>query len=220
MDTSKRARRLKLARRQAGYATAAEAAREFGWNVNTYSSNENGNAPFSFRKAEAYAGAFGVTALWLYAGDEKDQPAPTFGPAVPQQVPVVGTVDETGVVAALDSTDPAMFAPQLPGGGPATVALVVSGQGLGGLADPGSLLYFDDARRPAGEEALDQIVVAEASDQVLMVARLRPATSAHRYELNPLDGSPPRTVRLKWASPVTALLTPVQARRLLEVLSV
>ena len=40
-----RARRLKEARIARGYPTAAAAAEAFNWNRNSYSSNENGNAP-------------------------------------------------------------------------------------------------------------------------------------------------------------------------------
>src|ERR1700741_387441 len=58
--------RLRQARIAAGFEPASEAAARFGWNENTYKSNENGNAPFSFRKAKEYAEAFGVRAEWLY----------------------------------------------------------------------------------------------------------------------------------------------------------
>jgi hypothetical protein len=47
--------RLRQARMGQGYDTASAAADAFGWNRNTYASNENGNAPFSYRKAKEYA---------------------------------------------------------------------------------------------------------------------------------------------------------------------
>ena len=49
--------RLREARIAKGFDTAAAAADAFGWNRNTYASNENGNAPFSYRKAKDYASA-------------------------------------------------------------------------------------------------------------------------------------------------------------------
>lgn len=64
-----RADRLRQARINAGFEKAVEAAERFGWSANTYKSNENGNAPFSFNKAKDYAKAFGVRAEWLYSGD-------------------------------------------------------------------------------------------------------------------------------------------------------
>src|SRR5437879_4826047 len=55
-----RYQRLRQARIAKGFETAAAAADAFGWNRNTYASNENGNAPFSYRRAKEYAAAFGV----------------------------------------------------------------------------------------------------------------------------------------------------------------
>jgi SOS-response transcriptional repressor LexA len=63
---SERAERLKQARINSGFDRPADAAARFGWNVNTYKSNENGNATFSFARAKDYAKAFGVRAEWLY----------------------------------------------------------------------------------------------------------------------------------------------------------
>jgi transcriptional regulator with XRE-family HTH domain len=63
---SDRSDRLRQARIAAGFESAAAAADRFGWSENTYKSNENGHAPFSFRKAKEYAKAFGVRAEWLY----------------------------------------------------------------------------------------------------------------------------------------------------------
>jgi transcriptional regulator with XRE-family HTH domain len=60
--------RLRAARDAAGYKTAAEAARAFGWNVNTTSSNENGNRTYSRTAAERYATAYRVNLEWLLTG--------------------------------------------------------------------------------------------------------------------------------------------------------
>lgn len=61
-DRLRRARALK-------YESPKEAAEAFGWNYNTYASNENGNAPFSYRAALKYAAAFKVNPEWLYRGE-------------------------------------------------------------------------------------------------------------------------------------------------------
>ena len=60
--------RLRQARLRKGYAQAIDASTAYGWNKNTYASNENGNAPFSFKSAQKYAAAYGVRAEWLYTG--------------------------------------------------------------------------------------------------------------------------------------------------------
>jgi transcriptional regulator with XRE-family HTH domain len=60
--------RLRRARIKAGYATAAEAARAFGWNDVTYTSHENGARGITTRTAPRYAKAFHVATSWLLEG--------------------------------------------------------------------------------------------------------------------------------------------------------
>ena len=60
--------RLRAARKAAGYATAIDAAKAFGWNKNTVTSNENGNRTFSREAAERYANAYHVDLGWLLTG--------------------------------------------------------------------------------------------------------------------------------------------------------
>jgi len=62
------AKRLRRARLAAGYETAADAARAFNWNVNTYTSAENGNREPSRAAAERYSKAFRVSLDWLVLG--------------------------------------------------------------------------------------------------------------------------------------------------------
>jgi transcriptional regulator with XRE-family HTH domain len=68
------AKRLRHARVTAGYATAADAARAFTWNTNTYTSAENGNRDPSRSAAERYAKAFRVSLDWLVSGSGQMKP--------------------------------------------------------------------------------------------------------------------------------------------------
>lgn len=82
MPDLNRAHRLRSARVSCGFATARSAAAAFGWNPNTYASNENGNAPFSYARAKVYGAAFGVRPEWLYDGGEAtDSDAPRLAGA-------------------------------------------------------------------------------------------------------------------------------------------
>lgn len=63
--------RLKKARSDKGYLNPSEAARAFGWNVNTYRSHENGNRDISKSAAIKYANAFNVSVDWLLTGVDK-----------------------------------------------------------------------------------------------------------------------------------------------------
>lgn len=66
--------RLRRARIAAGYETAAEAARAFGWNVNTYTSAENSNREPSRAACERYSDAFRVSLDWLVHGRGQMRP--------------------------------------------------------------------------------------------------------------------------------------------------
>jgi transcriptional regulator with XRE-family HTH domain len=71
--------RLKRARLQAGYVTAADAARAFGWSIPGYSHHENGTRAIRPEVAAKYARAFRTSASWLlFGGDNaEDPPLPT-----------------------------------------------------------------------------------------------------------------------------------------------
>lgn len=60
--------RLRQARRNAKFETAADAARAFGWKESTYNSHENGNRGFPASRAPSYAKAFRVREEWLLFG--------------------------------------------------------------------------------------------------------------------------------------------------------
>ncbi len=60
--------RLASARLAAGFETASDAARAFGWNENTYRSHENGERGIKNGVAEKYSKAFNVSFLYLLTG--------------------------------------------------------------------------------------------------------------------------------------------------------
>lgn len=67
MDTP--GKRLQWARRKAGYARPADAAKAFGWNTNTYKSHENGMRGLRKPSADRYGRALRVSAGWLLTGE-------------------------------------------------------------------------------------------------------------------------------------------------------
>jgi phage repressor protein C with HTH and peptisase S24 domain len=194
------AERLRRARRAKGLASAAEAARLQGWNLNTYASNENGNASFSFRKAETYARAFGVRAEWLYAGK---------GPmkARSQGLPVLGKVaagaealfdDDYEMGAAADWLDPGV-----PEGG---IVLTVDGDSMLPRFRHGERLIFgrrhDDPSPLVGHE-----VMARLADGRKMVKILRRGAAPGLWTLESINTRfpPIEDVELLWALPFEGL---------------
>ena len=61
--------RLIAARTEAGYETASDAARAYGWNENTYRSHENGERGIKSIVAEKYSRAFNVSLAYILTGE-------------------------------------------------------------------------------------------------------------------------------------------------------
>ena len=205
-----RAARLRQARLDAGFETAAAAAEAHGWNRNTYASNENGNAPYSWRRARDYGVAFNVRAEWLY--DAQGPAAGQPGPA-----PVIGRVgaDPGGEVLLAGGQAQPEFAPLPPGGTERAVALRVTGHSMRGLADDGALIYFEDQRTPPSPDMLGQVVVVELDTGEVLVKRLLRGGAPGRFDLESLAGPTRRDAQLRWAAHITAIVPPWQARRIL-----
>lgn len=205
--------RLREARVARGFDTAAAAADAFSWNRNTYASNENGNAPFSYRKAKEYAGAFGVRPEWLYdaAGPMRPTPEPGY-------VAIVGRVgaNPEGVVLFATGQDAGDLAPIPPGGTEKAAALRVVGHSMRGVADDGALIYFEDQRTPPTPDMLGHVVVMEVDTDEVLVKRLLRGSKAGVYDLESVAGPTRHDARLRWAAHITAIIPPFQARRIIR----
>lgn len=207
-----RPQRLRQARQAKGFETAAAAAEAFGWNRNTYASNENGNAPFSYRKAKEYAAAFGVRPEWLYDASGPMQPAARSG-----LVPIVGRVgaDPTGAVLFAAGQGDWDLAPLPPGGSDKAVALRVVGHSMRGFADDGALIYFEDQKTPPAPDMLGHVVVVETLEEEVLVKRLLRGSATGLYDLESIAGPTRQDARLRWAAHITAIVPPFQARRVI-----
>lgn len=214
-----RPQRLKEARLQAGFHTAASAAEHFNWNRNTYSSNENGNAIFSYRRAKQYAEAFGVDPAWLYEGLA---PAETDAPPAPPReilVPVIGKVgaDTEGRVLFATGQEAGDLVPLPPGGTDKAVAVQVVGHSMRGVADDGGLIYFEDQRTPPTPDMFGHVVVVETFDGEVLVKRLLRGSRSGRFDLESVAGPTREDTRIRWAAHITAIIPPHQARRILRI---
>lgn len=222
MSDASRAHRLKVARQGAGFPTAAAAAARFSWSRNTYASNENGYAPFSYRRAKEYAEAFGVKPEWLYDGaGAPEADAQAAGRQVgtePNLVPVIGRVgaDSEGVVLFATGQDAGDLAPIPPGGTQKAVALRVVGHSMRGIADNGGLIYFEDQRTPPTPDMLGHVVVVETDADEVLVKRLLRGKRPGRYDLESVVGEIKENCRIRWAAHITAIIPPHQARRIIR----
>jgi transcriptional regulator with XRE-family HTH domain len=208
-----RAERLRQARIDKGYETAAAAADAFGWSRNTYASNENGNAPFSYRRAKEYAAAFDVRPEWLYDAAGPMRPVAEAG-----LVPVVGRVgaNPDGLVLFATGDDPAELVPLPPGGAERAVALRVVGHSMRGVADDGGLIYFEDQKTAPTPDMLGHVVVVETDTDEVLVKRLLRGSRPGLYDLESVAGPTRHDARLRWAAHITAIIPPFQARRIIR----
>ncbi len=208
-----RSDRLRQARLDAGHDSAAAAAEAFGWNRNTYASNENGNAPFSYRKAKDYAAAFGVSAEWLYDADGPVRASLRAG-----HVPILGRVGASpeGVVLFATGQEAGDLAPIPPGGTDRAAALRVVGHSMRGLADDGALIYFEDQRTPPTPDMLGHVVVVEVDTDEVLVKRLLRGSRSGLFDLESVAGPTRQDARLRWAAHITAIIPPFQARRIIQ----
>jgi transcriptional regulator with XRE-family HTH domain len=211
--TDERFLRLREARIAKGFDTAAAAADAFGWNRNTYGSNENGNAPFSYRKAKEYAVAFGVRPEWLYDAAGSMLPAADAG-----FVPIIGKVgaNPEGLVLYASGQEPGDLAPIPPGGTEKAVALRVVGHSMRGVADDGALIYFEDQRTAPTPDMLGHVVVVEVDTDEVLVKRLLRGSRPGRYDLESIAGPTRQDAKLRWAAHITAIIPPFQARRIIR----
>ena len=220
MDPYDRACRLKNARIARGYKTAKSAADAHGWNANSYYSNENGNAPFSFLRAKSYADAFGVRAEWLYdgAGPESDGAATKASSTSEVLVPVIGRVgaDPEGAVLFASGQGTGDLVPVPPGGTSKAVALQIVGHSMHGFADEGGLIYFEDQRSLPTQDMLGHVVVVETDTEEVLVKRLLRGSRGGLYDLESIVGPTRKDCKLRWAAHITAIIPPHQARKIIR----
>lgn len=212
-----RARRLKLARQEAGLDGPAAAIAVHNWQKNSYPAHENGNASFSFEQAQTYADAYGVGAEWLYSGR---------GPKRPNQyVKVIGRVgaDPEGRIIRTAADEPADTVPLPAGATTDSVALLVDGHSMGKIIEDGSLIYFENQETPPSEDLYGEKVVVQlagdgddTSDPDVLVKILRRGRKPDHYDLESINGPTMHDVKIRWAAEIIHIVPPRQAKRLIR----
>lgn len=88
---STKAERLREARKEAGFSSAAEAAQRFGWGEAAYRHHENGTRGFGADAAKKYGRAFRVRPAWLL-GIDSVRELQDLGDPEPERLHVNGSV--------------------------------------------------------------------------------------------------------------------------------
>ncbi|WP_455475011.1 S24 family peptidase [Bartonella sp. B30(2025)] len=133
--------RLKIARKNAGYKTPAEAARAIpSININTLNSNENGNRAISRQMAVHYGQVFNVDPGWILYGESDLE-----NPSLITNVPLISWIsagelsEQDGI---MDFSDyPIAEAVNLPAG--KWIALRVDGASMNKISPPDSIIFVN-----------------------------------------------------------------------------
>lgn len=180
--------RLQLARERAGFATAAEAARRFGWVESTYRAAENGSRPPTRTKAIVYARSFRVSPEWLLLG---------IGDAERGPVPVVGYVGAGAEVFAIDDGGSLDEIEPPPGIGPNAVAVIVRGNSMYPRYQEGDILIYDEhctLAQADGEECVVSLIDGRKYVKIIRADGELLAT------LESWNHPPIRSVQVEWVA--------------------
>lgn len=197
MDTI--AERLQFLRKKAGYATATEAARAFGWKPPTYLGHENGDRNPSRDTAKRYAAAYKARWEWILEG------GPLLDAPKEETVPIVGDVGAGArVIFSGEPQGGHDRAPRPPGSSPNTVAARVRGDSMPGVAENDWLIYYDERVRGLPEEWIGQLCVVWISEDEVYVKKVYRGRESGGYLLVSTGGLPPIEVEeITWSAKVS-----------------
>lgn len=162
-----RSERLRIARKRAGYSSASDAARQFGWGESAYRHHENGTRSYGLDLAARYGRAFKVKPGWLLGiPGIDDEPVAALSEAAPLEV--------GGIVAAgVWREDTAISEPMvidLPPlvSGSKRLGYIVEGRSMDLVYEPGTVLdclsvFHGDIQPQAG----DHVIVRRTSSDGL-----------------------------------------------------
>lgn len=203
--------RIREARKAAGYETAADAARAFGWHPQNVRDQEADRRGVSPDQAKSYARAYRVDPTWILFG------GPTKRPKAQGMVPVIGRVGADPEGRVLLSTGQASgdMAPIPPGGTERAAALEVSGHSMRGIADDGALIYFEDQQTQPTHDHIGRVVVMELETGEVLVKRLLRGDTRNVWDLESVSGPLRRNERIKWVALISALIPPPISQRII-----
>jgi hypothetical protein len=102
---------------------------------------------------------------------------------------------------------------------PGSVALYVRGGSMPGIADEGSLIFYEEVRSPPTPDMLGQVVVVETEDNQVLVKRLLRGERRGLYDLESIGSELLQNKRLRWAAHIQAIVPPYRARQIIRKLA-
>lgn len=195
--------------RRARGLSQEELAAAIGSSKGYVSDLERGERRYNQDLVEGLARALEITAAQLLGENPKggDQ----------RLVPIVGYVgaDTEGTVMFATGQGTGELVPIQPGGTTAASALAVRGHSMKGFADDGALIFFEEQHSKPGRDMLGHVVVVETMDGRVLVKRLLKGSHPGVFDLESIVGPTLDDVEIRWAALVTAIVPPVQARKII-----
>lgn len=161
----------------------------------TYSGHENGSRGIKDDDILRYARVFRVSPAWLAFGEGH--------PTAPTTAPIVGYVGAGAVVCPTNDSIAIDEVEAPPGVSARTVAVVVRGDSMLGIAEDGWVLYYDNVRRPPGPDLFGRLCIIETDNGQMLVKKLYPGSADGLYTLISSNAEPILDVVIVWATRVT-----------------
>lgn len=188
------AERLKKLRIERGFRSAAEAAREMGVSIPTYSAHENGTTPPPRDEVIRYAEFYRTTTDFILTGKGR--------PRRGSRIPVVGYVGLGGLVVPFDAYER--------GDGldhidvpfdllPSAQAVIGRGTSMLPAYEDGDILIYDEiSEDPSG--FVGRRVVVKLQDGRILVKRLRKGSMPGFWTLESFNDQPIEDVAVSWVA--------------------
>lgn len=187
--------RLRIARENAGYETAADAARAFGWIIDTYNQHENGNRGVTRPRAIVYSRAFRVSIDWLY----DDRPGGTR-----IAVPVTHYVGAGAEVYAINDYPPGegLYKVDAPPGVTDCIAAKVRGDSMYPALQDGWLIFYRKQGDGVSEDCIGKLCVVCLVGDACYVKTIRRGSQPGTFTLESFNAPPIENAKVAWASRV------------------
>ena len=202
--------RLKEARRQAGYASATEAARAFGWTVSSYLGYENGDREPGKEMARRIAGAYRVSLEWLLTGKEPRVSSDRSVLTIVGKIGAGGLVDVEADQAVSEQIETVI---PLPSG---AIGFEVTGDSMWPRYDEGDVIVCVERGMPLEQIPDGEEAAVRTADGMRYLKRLLRADVEGLFNLESHNAPPIRGVQIEWASDVTAVIRRNKWRKLTD----
>lgn len=191
MNTSTPGDRLRKLRIDAKFDTAYDAARRFGWNLNTYSAHEIGARGISAKAAKEYAAKFKTSPEYILYGT---------GSGGQYGVDLIGQLTAFTHEIELYEPDQVQPVPCPMASTPATACVLAPPDIGGGIED--AHLFFEDTRQLPQPFRAGRLYVVMPKSGPLAIRRLMPGRADGKADAVWLTGRIEADIDIEWAAPV------------------